>query len=416
MSLPEEHEIRQRKRPGLNEFVREFDSFNKVVDDVKEEPTIANGLYTVICFVIIFVLSVGQIKEYLMEDDVLYKFSVDTAYDERPTVSFDLMVATPCNALSVFAVSQASGSNENENVVKEPSRFEMNDRERALWERLRTAQREQFQPGTRFKALNDMSYVSGHVEEALQSIADDKVAAEADDIEKKRRENPPNENHQNHGGHVVMLIGNGQGMFQLISVLKGDGDKLIISPTNVINMPEFFGVAELNAGATTNFSHRIERFHFGSHIRGLVTPLAGTDKTSESGRTMYKYYIKIVPTRIHNRFGGSTLTYQYAVTSMQRDMHESGFVSSGIAFSYEFVAYVVEVWPKQISFVQFVLRLCCVIGGVFATSVSIHTLSASLHEHLRHESPASPAQVLTTGCAFRSSGSAFRKEPSVLST
>lgn len=58
---------------------------------------------------------------------------------------------------------------------------------------------------------------------------------------------------------------------------------------------------------------------------------------------MYKYYIKVVPTLIHHTVG-TTLTYQYSVTGMQRD-GDSGL--AGISFSYEFHANVIEVFPNQ---------------------------------------------------------------------
>ncbi|KAI6214969.1 hypothetical protein M3Y94_00330600 [Aphelenchoides besseyi] len=363
MLLPD-NEIRHR-RHAINDYVREFDSFNKVSEDVQEQKSPFAGLYAIVCFLIILVLCVGQINDYIQNDDVIYKFDVDISYDEKPTMAFDLMIATPCSSLNVFALSQGGASNNAEGIVKEPSRFEMDDKERKLWDRLKEAQQKQYQAGTRFKALSDMSFVSSYVEEGLRSIADDKVAEEVNEIQ-QRRDSAPSKPNQNHGGHeIVMLIGNGMGMFQLIkensniedgssacrvhgsmSILKAEG-KLIVSPTNTINLQEFFG-ADIGGRTATNFSHRIESFHFGPHIRGLVTPLGGADKISTSGHTMYKYFIKIVPTRIYNRFGGHTLTYQYSVTSMQRDMHESGFVSSGIAFTYEFTAYVVEIWPKQI--------------------------------------------------------------------
>ncbi|KAI6188020.1 hypothetical protein M3Y98_00308500 [Aphelenchoides besseyi] len=343
MLLPD-NEIRHR-RHALNDYVREFDSFNKVSEDVQEQKSPFAGLYAIGCFVIIFVLCVGQINDYIQNDDVIYKFDVDISYDEKPTMAFDLMIAMPCSSLNVFALSQGGGSNSAEGIVKEPSRFEMDDKEQKLWDRLKEAQQKQYQVGTRFKALSDMSFVSSYVEEGLRSIADDKVAEEVNEIQ-QRRDSAPSKPNQNRGDNTnVEDQSSACRVHGSMSILKAEG-KLIVSPTNTINLQEFFG-AEIGGHTATNFSHRIESFHFGPHIRGLVTPLGGADKISNNGHTMYKYFIKIVPTRIYNRFGGHTLTYQYSVTSMQRDMNESGFVSSGIAFTYEFTAYVVEIWPKH---------------------------------------------------------------------
>lgn len=216
----------------------------------------------------------------------------------------------------------------------------------------------------------------------LQLVARNKVENEAEQIQKQRelkKLNGERQEEDNGGPQIVMMIGNGVGMFQLISskstifnnhqginlldnrgpnegtacrvhgkipVLKGDGDRLMITSFSTINLPGLFGSID-NGQKGQNFSHRIERFHFGSHIFGLVTPLSGTEKLSLKGDSMYKYFIKVVPTRIHHALG-TTLTYQYAVTGMQRDAHESGHTVPGISFSYEFTANVVEVYPNQL--------------------------------------------------------------------
>jgi hypothetical protein len=168
-----------------------------------------------------------------------------------------------------------------------------------------------------------MSFVSKSLEKNLQSIAKNKAEDEAYEINKQRELNKLSGNEQEAGGHqIIMMIGNGVGMFQLISsnrfvialkfcfldnrgpnegtacrvhgkipVLKGDGDRLLITSFNTINLPGLFGSID-DGQSGLNFSHRIERFHFGSHIWGLVTPLSGTEKLSSKGNTMYKYFIK----------------------------------------------------------------------------------------------------------------------------
>jgi hypothetical protein len=96
MSLPEQG-VRQRKNRTLNEIVQEFDAFNKVEDKVKDQKTVKNGicefrlfcnlfifllLDSICCFLLIIVLCFGEIHEYWFNDNVLYRFGVDTNYDE----------------------------------------------------------------------------------------------------------------------------------------------------------------------------------------------------------------------------------------------------------------------------------------------------------------------------------------------
>lgn len=75
--------VRQRKVVGsVSAMVQELDAFVKVTDDVKEEPKAAKGLLSILCFSLILVLLVGQLHEYFTNNDVEYKFTVDTDYDE----------------------------------------------------------------------------------------------------------------------------------------------------------------------------------------------------------------------------------------------------------------------------------------------------------------------------------------------
>ncbi|CAD5216769.1 unnamed protein product [Bursaphelenchus okinawaensis] len=391
--------LRQRKKFTVDETIKSFDAFNKVVESVQEEKTATNGIITVCSFILIFVLCALQCYEYYFDDDVEYKFSVDTNFDERPNLDLDIIVNTPCGGLNVMVVSHSSAHKKTpeDGIRKEPSRFEMDTNEQKLWSILQSAHKEQFKPGTKLKALGDMSYVSSSVEAGLRDIAKDKVKEEEIDIKKQRKANG---NKGQESGHVVMMIGNGMGMFQLISangganeghacrlvgkipVLKGDDDRIVISSSNVIDFGAFVG--EFGDNSKSNFSHRIERFHFGDHIWGLVTPLAGTEKISTSGATMYKYFVKVVPTRIYGLLGKSSVTYQYSVTSMQRDPHDSGHIGSGITFVYEFAGNVIDVYPTRMGLIPLLLRLCSVIGGVFATSIVIQTILSYALQKIRY--------------------------------
>lgn len=100
---------------------------------------------------------------------------------------------------------------------------------------------------------------------------------------------------------------------------------------------------------------------------------------------MFKYFIKVVPTRIHHALG-TTMTYQYSVTGMQRESAESGHTVPGLSLSYEFVANIIEVFPNQISLIQLLLRLCAVVGGVFATSSVLHTIFIGFSSYLKKSS------------------------------
>ena len=67
-----------------------------------------------------------------------------------------------------------------------------------------------------------------------------------------------------------------------LPVIKGRGDRLTMSIGKSLGIGGF--VAHFDgAGSTSNTSHRIERFNFGQHIWGLVTPLSGSEQISIEG-------------------------------------------------------------------------------------------------------------------------------------
>lgn len=72
-----------------------------------------------------------------------------------------MLVASPCNALNILTVSPSDTNQKkaSDNIVKEPSRFEMDANELKLWQTLQEAHRRQFQPGSRLKALNDVRFL-----------------------------------------------------------------------------------------------------------------------------------------------------------------------------------------------------------------------------------------------------------------
>jgi len=69
----------------------------------------------------------------------------------------------------------------------------------------------------------------------------------------------------------------------------------------------------------TNFSHRINRLSFGQYSKRIVQPLEGDETFVRDEAARVQYFLKIVPTEIHNTF--STIsTYQYSVTENIRKL------------------------------------------------------------------------------------------------
>lgn len=180
------------------------------------------------------------------------------------------------------------------------------------------------------------------------------------------------------------------GMFQIISssgddegtacrvhgkfpVRKGKEETITISIGSALGLGMFAHIE--GSKQSGNISHRIEKFNFGPRVRGLVAPLAGAEQISESGQDIYRYFIKVVPTKIyHGLFGRFTMAYQYSVTFLKKRLRDGEHSHGGIMFEYEFCANVIEVREAAKSLVGLLLRLCAVVGGVFATSRVINNI------------------------------------------
>uniref|UniRef100_A0A914HXC6 DNA-directed RNA polymerase n=1 Tax=Globodera rostochiensis TaxID=31243 RepID=A0A914HXC6_GLORO len=396
MLLSNGQDLRHRRRGGVREVVQEFDAFLKVSDDVKEEPKAVNGILSVFCFLLIAILLIGELYYYWTNSEVEYRFSVDTDFQDNPMLDIDMIIAAPCNNLAIMPMGVDS-LDETTHLKKSPTRYEMNPDEEELWSALKRVHREYFKPGTSLKALNEIKFVDDEIEEGLQEVEEEKERRERIEMEIKRVEAKAKRRGEGTAEeHVIMMIGSGFGVFQIIAsgrtggndeidegsacrvhgqvpVLKGNGDRLSITVGKALPIGNI--IQHIGSNQHGNISHRIERFHFGPHIWGLVTPLAGNEQFATKPGTTFKYFVKVVPTRIYKggflpSFGRNKYlsTYQYAVTYTKKEAQGEEHVHDSILFDYEFSATVIEVHPVSMSLLQLLLRICSLIGGIFATS------------------------------------------------
>lgn len=90
---------------------------------------------------------------------------------------------------------------------------------------------------------------------------------------------------------------------------------------------------------------------------------------------LYQYFIEIVPTDIHTLMK-TTKTYQYSVKDYQRPInHARGSHGvPGIFFKYDTSALKVKVTRNRDSFIQFLVKLCATVGGIYVTSGLINSV------------------------------------------
>uniref|UniRef100_A0A0N4ZBX9 COPIIcoated_ERV domain-containing protein n=1 Tax=Parastrongyloides trichosuri TaxID=131310 RepID=A0A0N4ZBX9_PARTI len=399
MKLPEQG---LRKRRGFLEVIQEFDSFNKVEEKVKEEKNAAKGFVGFLVIGCIIFLILGHTYDrYYGHKQYIYSMNSADYAESFPKLTLDMQLATSCgnfelslpesNVVSqIFGVNQDDGDSPTLN--KDPTRFELSETEYKYWKVLQEAHRKKYNnKDSSFNELNDIDYVNTHLEQQLREAADIKQEEEERELAKGRADNKDGvlDGFPNFGGNQIVMFGNGIGMFQVISSnsvnnpdegtacrihgeleikkMQSESISIIIGGGN--NQLERMIAHMQGSVKPGNSSHRIESLFFGDKTGGMITPLAGVEEISMSGKTVYSYSIKVIPTRIYHGslFSSSSIVYQYAVTSIKREPDEEVHSHGGIIIDYELTGTVIEIKESTLTKSQFFLRLCSIIGGIYAT-------------------------------------------------
>ncbi|XP_043197872.1 endoplasmic reticulum-Golgi intermediate compartment protein 3-like [Amphibalanus amphitrite] len=119
-----------------------------------------------------------------------------------------------------------------------------------------------------------------------------------------------------------------------------------------------------------NLTHTIRHLSFGQNVPGRTNPLDGLQSVAEKGGTMYKYFVKIVPTMWQRRDEFTLFTNQFSVTRYHQALNEfsDGSSAPGVFFSYEFAPLMVKYTERVKSVGHFATNLCAIVGGVFTVA------------------------------------------------
>jgi len=133
-------------------------------------------------------------------------------------------------------------------------------------------------------------------------------------------------------------------------------------------------------GPSYNFSHRIQKLAFGSSVSGMMNPLDGTEEISDNAFRLYQYYAHVVPTKVHSQFSSTVDTCQYSISKRHRTIDHShgSHGMPGIFIKYDMTPITVDVYETHRSYTEFLVRLCAIIGGIFATSGVINMVIGGL--------------------------------------
>lgn len=338
--------MRRRKAAKI---VQELDAFPKVSEDYQKATT-RGGTLSIISLSIILVLVVSEFV-YYRGTEIKFKYSVDTDMDSLLLITLDMTLAMPCDYLGADVVDLAGESKSILPHMKmEPALFEMSEIQSQLFK----AKRALLDRFSEFRSLNDFPVI-----ENLNSIFLPENAATED----------PNIKKTSCRIHGEMGVKKVAGNFH-------------ITIGRTVAHPQ--GHAHLNLmvpGDLVNFSHRIDQLSFGPPVPGGINPLDSSMKLTTDTHHMFQYYIRVVPTKF-STLDRTMSTNQFSVTERNRTInhHKGSHGTAGVFFKYDVTAMSVEIEEKRRSFGQFLVRLCGIVGGIFATSGMIHSLIGSLTE------------------------------------
>lgn len=318
--------------------VESLDVFPKVHEDYKQA-TASGGTVSIVSFFIIIILVYTEIR-YYSASQLKFEYSVDHDIDSKLRINIDLTVAMPCSTIGADILDV---TNQNTQLFgeleEEPVRFELLPPQRAQWE---TMQKINLYIREEYHAIQELIWRDGYTN-ILRGL--------------------PTGNAMNSGEpdacrlHGSLVVNKVSGNFHITA------GKHIPHPAGHAHISAFLRDTDYN------FSHRIERFSFGDPTSGVFDPLEGDEKIAPTNFHLFQYYIKVVPTEMVHH-GRKKSTFQYSVTEQARPIdHQSGSHGvPGIYFKYDMSFIKVKVSVERHSIWRFLVRLCGIIGGVFATS------------------------------------------------
>lgn len=337
-----------RNRKQTLKVLKELDAFPKVPENY-QQTSASGGSVSIIIFVFIGILVMSEFW-YYRAVETKYDYEVDTDTESKLQINVDLTVAMQCGDIGADVLDLSGSKLEfGDDLKLEPSHFELTQ-EQASWLGM-------------FRQMH--AVMEGY--RALKVLEQFKSDLPTYMPKRSQGEDKPFDACRIHGSFKVNKVA---GNFHVTA------GKSIHHPRGHAHLSVLVPVE------TFNYSHRIDVLSFGPWAPGYINPLDGDIAITDKNLQMYQYYIKIVPTTIKSLNGKETKTNQYSVTQRIREInHETGSHGiSGIFFKYDMSSIMVRVESCHRSFWGFLVRLCGIVGGIFATSGMLHSFIGFLFD------------------------------------
>lgn len=326
--------------------VTELDAFPKVLDDCQEK-TASGGGISIAVFLCIFILIVSEII-YYSTTELKFEYKVDTGIDGKLKLNIDMTVAMKCHAIGADVLDVTGQDTHGFGELKyEETHFELSPNQRHYHE---TVQEISEFLRSEYHALQDVMWMSrGLIATYRSGMPKREIPAEGEP-------------------DACRVYGS-------LEVNKVAGNFHITAGKSVPVFPRGHAhISMMVHEKEYNFSHRIDHFSFGESVKGIINPLDGEEQVSSDNFHVFNYFIKIVPTEVRTYAAGNIDTYQFSVTQRNRTINHSkgSHGVPGIFVKYDLNALKIRVVEKHRPFSQFLIRLCGIVGGIFAVSGMLH--------------------------------------------
>ncbi|KAK9471459.1 endoplasmic reticulum vesicle transporter-domain-containing protein [Dipodascopsis tothii] len=133
-----------------------------------------------------------------------------------------------------------------------------------------------------------------------------------------------------------------------------------------------------------NFSHVISELSFGEYYPRLENPLDGVAALTNENLFRHQYYLSVIPTTYTSHSSRRQIvTNQYAVTEQPRLLSHITR-PPGIFFKYDIEPISVSIRETRMPFVQFLLRLVNVMGGLVVCTGWAYPLVEHAYNRMRN--------------------------------
>ncbi|XP_051968692.1 endoplasmic reticulum-Golgi intermediate compartment protein 2 [Xyrauchen texanus] len=324
-------------------FVKELDTFPKVPETYVVTSAFG-GTVSLSVFILVALLS---ISEFLVYQDtwMKYEYEVDADFSSKLKIKIDITVAMKCERVGADVLDISGAVVASKELKYEPVNFESTPQQKVWYQIL-----QQIQSRLREEhSLRDVLFKS-----AL----------------KGRFSKPIPWNYSTSVSRNACRI-HGQ---IYVSKVAGNFHITLGKPINTIRGHAHF--ASLIKTEVHNFSHRIDCLSFGNDVPGHINPLDGTEKITLEQNQLFQYFVTVVPTKLHTS-DVSVDMHQFSVTERERVINfkkDSSHGVSGIFIKYNLSPLMVRVSEEHMPLSVFLVRLCGIIGGIFATSDFLHSM------------------------------------------